>query len=189
MLRAIFLGSLVLACWLWMQIVHEAGHVFGGWLTGGTVTQVVLHPLTISRTEVEGSAKPLVVIWAGPVLGCLIPLALWWTAAGVKWFAASLLRFFAGFCLIANGAYLAAGSFDGIGDCGDLLRHGAPIWALWLFGLVTMPVGLFLWHQQGEHFGLGPKAKPMTPTLAYGTAALAALTIIAELIWTSAATP
>lgn len=185
MYRAIFLASFVIACWLWMQIVHEGGHVIGAWLTGGSVTKLVLHPLTISRTEVEGSTQPLVVIWAGPILGCLIPLALWGTVAGVKWSATFLLRFFGGFCLIVNGAYLAAGSFDGVGDCGDLLRHGAPIWTLWLFGLVTLPAGLLVWHQQGAPFGLGPQPQPISPRLAFSTAAWTGATILAELLWSA----
>jgi hypothetical protein len=66
-----------------------------------------------------------------------------------------LLRFFAGFCLIANGAYIAAGSFQSIGDAGDLLHHGTPIWMLWLFGIVTIPAGLLMWNGLGKHFGLG----------------------------------
>ena len=58
-----------------------------------------------------------------------------------KW--AYLLQFFAGFCLIANGAYIGIGSFGKIGDAGDkLLRHGSPIWSLWLFGAVCFPFGL-----------------------------------------------
>ncbi len=66
-----------------------------------------------------------------------------------------MLRFFAGFCLIANGAYIAGGSFDGVGDCGQMLLHGSAIWQLWLFGLVTTPLGFWLWHRQGPYFGLG----------------------------------
>jgi hypothetical protein len=185
MYRAIFLCSLLIGCWLWMQIVHEAGHVCGAWLTGSTVKRVVLHPLAISRTEVEDTTQPLVVIWAGPIFGCIVPLLLWWIAVGVKSSVAFVFRFFAGFCLIANGAYLAAGSFDGIGDCGDLLRHGTPIWVLWLFGLVTIPAGLYLWHRQGEHFGMGHHSKPIPPFLAWSISAVAVATIIAELIWSA----
>ena len=185
MVRAIFFCSFLLACWLWMQIVHEAGHVVGAWLSGGTVKQVVLHPLTISRTEVEGSTQPLIVIWSGPIVGCIAPLLLWCLAAAGKWPSAFVFRFFAGFCLIVNGAYLAAGSFDGIGDCGDLLRHGAPIWTLWLFGAITLPSGLLLWHRQGEHFGMGPAPKLVSRQLAYSSAAFALVTIIAELIWSA----
>ncbi|MEX2026825.1 MAG: hypothetical protein WEH44_05980, partial [Pirellulaceae bacterium] len=71
---------------------------------------------------------------------------------------AFLLRFFAGFCLIANGAYIGAGSLGRIGDCGEMLRHGSPIWLLWLFGLLTVPAGLALWNGQGKHFGIGRDA-------------------------------
>ena len=66
-----------------------------------------------------------------------------------------LLRFFAGFCLIANGTYLAVGSLDNVGDAGDLLRHGASIGQLWVFGGLCVPAGFLLWHRLGPHFGLG----------------------------------
>ena len=177
MLRITFLVSLLTAAWLWMQIVHELGHVFGAWLTSGTVQHVELHPLTISRTDVQGSTQPLV--------GCLLPLLAWWILVELKSSVAFLLRFFAGFCLLANGVYLAAGSFDGVGDCGDLLRHGAPIWSLWLFGLITVPPGLYLWHEQGRLFGFGAKGEVVSPAIKYGIIALAVITVVAELIYSS----
>jgi hypothetical protein len=68
---------------------------------------------------------------------------------------AFVLRFFAGFCLLASGLYISIGSFDRIGDCGQMLRHGSRPWQLWLFGLTTAPLGLWLWHRQGARFGLG----------------------------------
>jgi len=180
MLRTLFFFSLLLAAWLWMQIVHELGHVLGALATGGVVERVVLHPLTVSRTDAQGSRQPLVVIWAGPIVACLLPLLGWWIAAAVRWSATFLLRFFAGFCLLANGLYLAAGSFDGVGDCGDLIRHGAPIWTLWLFGAITIPAGFFLWHEQGQHFGFGPRAKPIPLAISYGVITFAAVTILIE---------
>ena len=79
-----------------------------------------------------------------------------------RWTVTFWLRFFAGFCLIANGAYLAVGSFDRIGDAGDLMTHGAPIWLLWLFGLTTIPAGLRLWHGLGPQFGLGQDGHPVS---------------------------
>lgn len=119
------------------------------------------------------------------MIGCLLPVGLWSGVVGARLPTAFLLRFFAGFCLIANGAYLAAGSFDGIGDCGDLLRRGTPIWLLWLFGGLTIPPGFVLWHRQGEHFGLGPKAKPISPRLAYATATFTVATVVGELVWSA----
>jgi hypothetical protein len=138
-----------------MQSVHELGHVLGAWATGGRVKQVVLDPLTISRTDYAYNPAPLTTVWAGPLFGVVAPVAAWSLAALWSCRGAFLLRFFAGFCLIANGAYIAGGATWGIGDCGEMLRHGSPVWLLWLFGLVTVPAGLWLWHGQGKHFGLG----------------------------------
>ena len=90
-----------------------------------------------------------------------MPLIAWTIAAAVKLRGAFLLRFFSGFCLIANGAYIGAGSFGRIGDCGEMLRHGSPIWILWLFGLLAVPVGLALWNGQGREFGVGREAAPV----------------------------
>ncbi len=66
-----------------------------------------------------------------------------------------LFQFFAGFCLIANGVYLGVGSFGGVGDAGDLLRHGSPPWMLIAFGLVSAAAGMWLWNGLGPHYGLG----------------------------------
>src|SRR5947209_16580674 len=101
-----------------MQAVHESGHVLGAWLTGGRVARVVLHPLTISRTDLVSNPNPLAVVWAGPVVGAVAPLGLWGLAAAARLTAAFVLRFFAGFCLLANGLYIGVGSLDRIGDCG-----------------------------------------------------------------------
>jgi hypothetical protein len=143
-------------CWLGMQIVHESGHVACAWAGGETVSRVVLHPLALSRTDVTHDRHPLLVIWGGPILGSLLPLG----ALGLSKLARArviyLFRFFAGFCLIANGAYLGVGGFSGVGDAGDLLRYGAPPWMLVAFGLLCMPLGLSLWNGLGPHFGLGP---------------------------------
>ena len=138
----------------------------------------MLHPLTISRTDLAENPRPLVVAWSGPLLGIAVPLLLWLLSARLRLPAAFVLRFFAGFCLIANGAYLAAGAWAGIGDAGDLLRHGAPSWCLWLFGALTVPVGLRLWHGQGRHFGLGAEPDKVPPAVACGVGIACALLAI-----------
>ena len=154
--QIVLIGSTVFGSWLAMQAVHELGHVLGTLLTGGRVERVVLHPLTISRTDLAENPQPLVVVWAGPLFGVALPLVLWGTAAVARMPGAFVLRFFAGFCLLANGLYIGVGSFGRIGDCGEMLRYGSPPWSLWFFGLATAPLGLWLWHRQGPHFGLGP---------------------------------
>jgi hypothetical protein len=167
--QVVLIVSTVLGSWLGMQAIHEAGHVLGAWLTGGQVARVVLHPLTISRTDLADNPHPLVVVWAGPLVGVAAPLLVWGvaTAARVPW--AFVLRFFAGFCLLANGLYIGLGSFDRVGDCGEMLRHGSEAWQLWLFGAVAAPVGLWLWHRQGPHFGLGSANGQVSRGAAYGS--------------------
>ena len=176
-----FYASTALLSWFLMQPVHELGHVAGAWLTGGTVTAVVLHPLAISRTDVEPNPRPLVVAWGGPVVGVLLPLALWAAVAAVKLRLAWLARFFAGFCLLANGLYIGIGSLQGIGDAGDLVRHGSPLWTLWLFGVICAPAGLAMWNGLGRDFGFGKDATPPEPAVVYGCAIALAVVVVAEL--------
>jgi hypothetical protein len=152
------IAALLLLFWLPLQAVHELGHVLAAWGAGGTVQRVVLHPLAISRTEVSPNPAPLIVAWAGPLVGVAIPLAL----AGLARWAAPSLRpyadFFAGFCLIANGAYIGLGALAHIGDAGDILRHGAPTWQLLAFGALTLPAGLWFWHCASYAFGFGRRS-------------------------------
>ena len=180
--QAVLIGSTILASWLGMQAVHELGHVCGAWLTGGHVSRVVLHPLAISRTDLAENPAPLIVVWAGPLLGAAVPVLAWLAAALAKTPGSFLLRFFAGFCLVANGLYIGLGSFGRIGDCGEMLRHGSQPWQLGLFGLLTVPAGFWLWHKQGPNFGLGPSAKPISATVAYVTLGVCVVMIAAELI-------
>lgn len=153
--QAILVVSVLLGSWLGMQAVHESGHVLGAWLSGGHVARVVLWPLTISRTDLAENPHPLIVVWSGPLFGAVAPLVLWAFAALVRLRGAFVLRFFAGFCLLANGLYIGFGSFGRVGDCGVMLRHGSALWQLWLFGAITIPAALWLWHGQGRWFGLG----------------------------------
>ncbi len=121
-LLIVFAGGL---SWLAMMGVHELGHVVNAALSGGHVERVVLHPWTISRTDLSPNPSPRFVAWGGAVWGTAIPLALLVVVRLAARSYAYLAAFFAGFCCLANGLYLAAGSFGGVGDAGDLLRHGA----------------------------------------------------------------
>jgi hypothetical protein len=176
--QGILIFSTLLGSWLAMQAVHETGHVLGAWMTGGQVARVVLHPLAISRTDLAHNPHPLLVVWAGPVLGVLLPLAIWGVALGLRMPGAFLLRFLAGFCLVANGIYIGLGSFDRVGDCGEMLRHGAAIWQLWLFGAITVPTGIWFWHRQGPHFGLGSAKREVSRAVAYASLATFATLLV-----------
>lgn len=170
--QVILIGSFIPLCWLGMMAVHELGHVVAATLSGGSITQIVLHPFEVSRTDVSPNPMPLFVIWTGPVVGVTLPLATWVTMKWLKSPGDYLVRFFAGFCLVANGAYLGVGSFEGIGDAGDLLRNGAAIWQLWLFGALTVPGGFLLWHRLGVCFGLGEAKGEVESWAAYLSLAL-----------------
>lgn len=163
--RAILVVSTILASWLAMQMVHEFGHVAGAWVTGGRVARVALDPLGFSRTDLSSNPRPLAVAWAGSVLGVLLPLALGLFVALIRMPGAFVMRFFAGFCLVANGLYLGLGAFDRVGDCGDLVRNGAAVWQLWLFGAAAVPGGLALWNGQAKNFGFGIDGLPVSRRL------------------------
>ena len=109
----------------------------------------MLRPWTISRTDVSPNPHPGVVVWLGPIVGCLTPLfVLACTPRRPPW--RPLAHLFAGFCLVANGAYVAAGVAHGIGDAGEMLRRGTPWWGGVAFGLVAIISGLLLWHRLGS---------------------------------------
>jgi hypothetical protein len=169
--------------WLAMQAVHELGHVLGAVATGGQVSRVVLHPCEFSRTDVAVNPHPLAVAWAGPAVGTALPLGAFLLASGFRIRGGYLLRFFAGFCLVANGAYLAAGSSQGLADAGDMLRHGSRAWHLMLFGVATIPLGLYLWNGLGPHFGLGPAQGRVNHAAALASLALLGLLVGAELLF------
>lgn len=178
--RALFTCSLMASAWLGMQLVHEFGHMLAAWATGGTVQRIVFHPLAISRTDVSPNPSPLVVAWAGPIVGSLLPAL----AAGVcRWLrlhARPYVEFFAGFCLIANGLYIGVGSFEGVGDAGDLLRLGARQETLRLFGAITFALGVWIWHRTSEDFGFGKAPRVIGRTEAMIVAATAViLTVVA----------
>ena len=103
-----------------------------------------------------GNHHPLEVVWGGPVFGSAIPLVLFGLAAAFRAPGVYLFRFFAGFCLVANGVYIGLGPFlaDGA-DPGVMTENGSPRWVLAVFGLPATALGLYLWHREGRHFGLG----------------------------------
>jgi hypothetical protein len=175
--QVLLVGSLLALSWFAMMAVHELGHVAGLWATGGKVAKVVLHPLTISRTDPGLDPHPLPVVWAGPLLGVLLPLGVFGVARMLVLPALYLLRFFAGFCLIANGCYIGVGSIDPVGDARELLRLDVPAWHLALFGIATVPLGLYLWHGQGKYF----ERERVSPTVAVVVFVLLLVTVVAEI--------
>jgi hypothetical protein len=166
----LFMVSLAGLSWWAMMAVHELGHVVGAVTTGGRVQRVVLHPLAISRTDVSPNPHPALVVWLGPIVGCLLPLALFVSVPRQHRLARNLAQFFAGFCLVANGAYISVGSFEGVGDCGEMLRTGTPQWVMLAFGAATIPLGLWLWHRLGSIVRFIRDPADVEPRLTYAVA-------------------
>ncbi len=137
----------VLLCWLAMMAVHEAGHVLHAVISGGRVTHVVLHPLRISRTDVSPNPHPLFVIWGGFLWGVLLPLVFRPATPRRFRLARFLAAFFAGFCLIANGGYLAAGAFFPAGDTRVLRGAGVSPLTMGILGVISLACGLYCWHR------------------------------------------
>jgi hypothetical protein len=150
-LRWLFVLLFMTACWFGMQAVHELGHVLAAWSSGATVERVVMLP--ISRTDTSHVEYPLFVYGAGVVFGTAFPLLLWLTSRLLRWKAAYLFRFFAGFCLVANGGFVGCDfSVTGPTDAGLLIEHGANRLILILFGVMCVSGGLLLWHGQSRYF-------------------------------------
>ena len=145
--RLIFAVVIGYASWLGMLAVHELGHIMGAWVTGGRVIDVSVPLLGFSQTIVHPNPRELFVVWCGPVLGILIPLGalVVLRRTPAPWF--ELLKFFAGFCAIANGAYIGLGWIRDAGDAGDLERLGIPIGILAAFGCAGFATGLVCWHR------------------------------------------
>jgi hypothetical protein len=180
--QIVLIGSTLAFSWLAMQAVHELGHVAAAVLSGGRVAEVILHPATISYTRLAANPHPLFVAWMGPLIGTTLPLAALAIARYCKLPGWYLWQFFAGFCLVANGAYLAFGSLSEVGDAGDLLRYGTPLWLPWLFGLVTIPLGIWLWNGLGPYFGFGAARGEVNRIAAYAMLGLVVASVGLELL-------
>ena len=142
-----------------------------------------LHPLAFSRTDFAENPHPLFTAWGGALWGIAIPLLLWAIFRRFLKRYAFLAAFFAGFCLIANGAYLVGGSFlpGGGDDAGVILQHGGFRWQLLLYGIPAVAAGLWLWNGLGLHFGLGQAHGKVDRSAAWGMTGLVVLIILTEI--------
>jgi hypothetical protein len=137
----------IYATWIGMLALHEMGHAINAWVSGGRVIRVSIPPWGFSQTIVWPNPHELFEVWGGPTWGAGLGLI----ACGIAFLARrrlpETLKFFTGFCLIANGCYLGLGWIWRSGDAGDLVRLGVPIWTLIVFGIVAVGAGLMLWHR------------------------------------------
>jgi len=139
--------------WYGMMAVHEAGHCLGAVATGARIETVEIPLAGFSRTDFSGGSCPLLVVWAGPVVGAFLPVALLALLRVVGPRARHAVLFSVGFCLLANGAYIGMGASAALGDCRQLAQYGSPKWTMVAFGSVAFACGLYMWHRMGPWRG------------------------------------
>jgi hypothetical protein len=177
-LQFVLIASTLWLSWLTMMIVHECGHVLGAACTGGTVRRVVWHPAVISRTDVQPNPHPLVEVWAGPLVGSVAPVIVLLLSSLLRLRIAYLAWAIAGFCLLANGAYIGIGAIDPIGDAHELLAYGMPRWPLAVFGMAAVSGGMWIWHRVSPRFGFGLPPLPISARHACGTLGIAIIVTV-----------
>lgn len=180
--QSLLISSTLAFSWLAMQVVHEAGHVLHLLATGGSIEQLTLHPLELSHTLPSANPCPFVTAVGGPLWGVLFPLLLWWIVARLIPARSYLAAFFAGFCLVVNGAYLAGDAIVQGGDGLQFVQYGIPPWTLVTVGVFLVAAGLYVWHGLGAHFGLGKRAQRVNRTDALAMAASLGFLVFGELI-------
>ena len=136
-LAVLKIALLTAASWTVITLVHECGHLVGGWLSGATLVSCDLAPWRLPYSLHAPDPQPLVTLWCGPLIGSLAPFAA----------AAALRRrwawFIADFCLLANGVYLAAAWVTGDSqlDTARLLAAGAHPATIVIFCTSTIAIG------------------------------------------------
>ncbi|MDP1799657.1 MAG: hypothetical protein Q8K78_19345 [Planctomycetaceae bacterium] len=137
MRRSLTLIALLLAGWCVMTVTHECGHIVGGWLGGGTLIHAELRPWHLPHSLLEPDPHPLLTVWSGPLLGVIVPV-LMALIIRRRW-----MWFFADFCLLANGAYLATGwiAGDRYLDTQRLFDAGAWRVSVVVYCAITIGIG------------------------------------------------
>lgn len=135
--RVIRFLFLLVVSWVVMTFTHEIGHIIGGMCCGAVLQSADLVPWRLPYSLFEPDPFPLVTLWAGLIIGVLIPVAVA-MIAGRVW-----IWFVAHFCILANGTYIAVGWWvgDRYLDTSKLLEHGASPILIAVYCLLTIGYG------------------------------------------------
>lgn len=142
--RYLRLSLLLLVGWTTMVLTHEIGHILGGWLGGGSLRDYEIRPWRLPHSFFSPDPRPLLTLWAGPVLGVVFPCMFAFVLGRVlKFSQLDWVWFVANFCLLANGVYLAAAwvSGDHLLDTSRLLQAGSPPLVIGLYIFLTCSLG------------------------------------------------
>src|SRR5260221_12882390 len=94
-------------------------------------------------------------------MGSIVPAIIASMASFGRLRIAYLVWAFAGFCLIANGAYIGIGSIKPIGDAQEMLEDGMARWPMSAFGLLAVASGMWIWDRVSPRFGVGLVPAPV----------------------------
>ncbi|MCC6969309.1 MAG: hypothetical protein IT434_03735 [Phycisphaerales bacterium] len=155
--RVLIIAILLAASWYAMMLVHECGHVIAAWSTGSHVEAVRVPWLGFSQTIVPTTDWPRVVAASGAALGSALPFLAWLTIRCMprirRGTACAIARYFAGFCLLANGVYVGCAVLLPVGDTEDLVRMGVPAWTLTVIGWPIAAAGVAMWNGMAKSIG------------------------------------
>ena len=179
--QVLLVASTLAFSWPAMMVVHETGHAIHLLATGGSIEQITLHPLKISQTLPAENPHPLATVIGGPLWGMMLPLMIWWIVMGLAPARSYLAAFFAGFCLVANGAYLAGDAILQGGDGLEFVQCGVPPWALIAVGIPAIAAGIYTWNGLGSHFGFAEAGGKVSRVDAIIMAVLFATLALAEI--------
>lgn len=181
--QLLLLTSTLILSWLGMMALHMTGHLIYAALSSAEVYRAELHPFSLSaEPKMFGNPRPLFVAWGGTIWGSAIPLLIVWVVRAARPSLAYLATFFAGFCLIANGAHLAIGTFIPAGDARQLLWLGAPQGLLVGLGFPMMIAGIGLFNGLGKMFGLGVESGHVNRLHAWGVTVASAVIAATEML-------
>ena len=109
----------------------------GGWIGGATLTDFEIAPWRLPYSLHNPDPYPLLTLWAGPILGVLIPGLIAFL------FRHQWLVFIADFCMLANGVYLALAWIvdDRFLDTPRLLQSGASPVTIAVYCALSIGVG------------------------------------------------
>jgi hypothetical protein len=172
------LGLLLAWSWVVMTVTHELGHVVGGWAAGAELAVLEIRPWHLPHSLFARDPHPLVTLWAGPMVGCGVPLLVALVIRqGAVWFVAW-------FCLLANAVYLLLGTFsnDPELDSQKIIRSGMPSYVILLFAGMIGPVSYVGFRGRCARL-MGGDDQPLTKR----TWGIAAATLVVALILQSIA--
>lgn len=121
-------------------LLHEFGHAFGYWCSGGTVSAIVMEAPLPAGHVTGTSESRLMPVWGGVAFGVMAGFVLQF----ISWSLSRCPRLHfavkmsAAFCFAHNGMYLLVGSLLPFADALNMITLGAPRWLLFPIGVALI---------------------------------------------------